>query len=232
MVRVLILRPRAEAEETALAAVARGHEPSILPLHEIVPHDAAPPGRDVSGFVATSAHALPALAAAFGGDDRPLLAVGSRTARLAADLGFPRVVEGDGSGESLLAPASRVFSADGRPLLYAAGRVRTPALEEALYSGAVAVLVWEVYDTRPLDLMPQTVLHALLEPAPEAVMLLSVGQAEAYGQLLARMPPGTAPEPRLLCLSARIAAALPAALSGRIEISDEASMAALFDLLR
>lgn len=226
---MLILRHREAARETAMLATGRGHQPMLLPLQEIVPLAAPPPDGPFGGFVVTSGNAVPALARAFPHDARPVLAVGARTGALLGEAGFRSVLSGGESGDSLAGPAEAIANASALPLLYAAGRVRTPALETALARRGVRLAVWEVYDTRPLTPAPADLDAAFCAGPPDVVLLLSVGQAAAYQRLLEQHPQRFRPAPRLLCLSARIFAALPVELRAFAEISGSARLAALFD---
>ncbi|MCQ8781945.1 uroporphyrinogen-III synthase [Mangrovibrevibacter kandeliae] len=229
MARVLILREVGAAKATARLLTARGHDPLILPTEAIQPTGKPPPAGDFSGFLVTSANAVEALAAAFPQDPRPVLAVGERTAGALRAAGFPFVLVGEGDGAALARRATEVSATAERPLLYAAGRVRTDRLETALKTGHKAVVAWEVYETRRLDPSREDVDGALAGGAPAAVLLLSAGQSWSYAALLALAPHAFEPAPRLLCLSERVAAALPGNLRADAAISPRPSLASLFD---
>ncbi|WP_338083189.1 uroporphyrinogen-III synthase [Aurantimonas coralicida] len=116
-------------------------------------------------------------------------------------------------------------------ILYVAGRPRTGTLEEALAAGGIGCRVWEVYETvahRPERSAVAAVLH---DGPPDAVLLLSAGQATAYGELVATCPDLFRPAPKILALSARIAAALPANLAETVRLSDDTRLASLFERL-
>ena len=228
MARVLVLRPAADAATTAREVEARGHEPQLLPAEEIVTLATSPPQGPFSGFLVTSAHAVPALAAGFSGSRLKILAVGARTAAALRAAGFDDVTVGLGGAADLVEPALALAAEAHLPLLYAAGRVRTDTLEIALARRSAPLCLWEVYDTRTLDPQPEDIARATAGRAPDAVLLLSRGQVAAYLRLAARLPQSAA-GPRLLCLSARIAEALPRELRLRAEISPAMSLATLFD---
>lgn len=232
MARILVLRPEAEAADMVARLRKLGHEPLILPLHEIVQDGAPPPDGSFSGFIVTSAHAVAPLAAAFPRDARPVLAVGERTAGVLRTAGFGNVVVGEGEGTSLVPTARRVFAAAGLPLLYAAGRVRTSGLETALLGERIGLVIWEVYDTRPLHPDSGQLFSVLGRTPPDAVLLLSTGQARAYGDLAGENPLLLNARTRLVCLSKRIADALSMELRPHAEISDGPTLDALFDLIR
>ena len=193
-----------DAAVTARELRARGHEPQILPAEEIVTFMTPPPLGPFAGVLVTSAHAVPALNEAFSGTQPKFFAVGGRTAAALRASGFVDVSAGSAGAEELVAPAAHLSAAAGLPLLYAAGRVRTDALEKSLAQRAVTLRLWEVYDVRLRDLRREEIADATGGEAPDAVLLLSRGQVAAYLRLAERLPGGRAATPRLLCLSARI----------------------------
>ncbi|GGD41266.1 uroporphyrinogen-III synthase [Aureimonas glaciei] len=228
MARVLILRPAEDAATTARALAARGHTPQVLPAEEIVPLGTAAPAGSFAALLVTSAHAVPALARHPSAAWPAILAVGERTAEALRAAGFDRVTVGCGAA-GLVEPAAALAAARGLPLLYAAGRVRSDALETTLAERSVCLGVWEVYDIRPLDPGQEEIARATQGAPPDAVLLLSRGQVSAYLRLAESLPREPGAAPRLLCLSSRIADALPAELRSLAEISPAMSLATLFD---
>lgn len=229
MARVLVLRPKAEASSTAAALLARGHTPLLLPLQEILPLAAPLAAAPFAGILVTSTNAVPGLAAHAEMTRLPVLAVGARTASALRAVGFEDVTVGAGDGAALADAAALLARRRGLPLLYAAGRVRTAGLETRLRTLGVPFHVAELYDTKPLHPTLNQIATLLAGKAPDVVLLLSVGQAEGYVQLVDRMPECFTPAPRLLCLSARIAAALPTDLRRSAEISATSNLPALFE---
>lgn len=206
MARLLILRDRAAAGATMEAVRRHGHDPVLLPLQEIVPLDPAVPEMHLAGFILTSANAVPWLSRRFAADPRPVLAVGKRTGAALRAAGFADVREGEGDAVSLLPMAHDV--AAGGTLLYAAGRVREPAFETALRERGVSSHAVEVYDAL-IRLPPRVEAEKVLgDERIDAVLLLSVQQANGFAALTEAYPGLFEPAPRLLCLSKRIAAAL------------------------
>ena len=97
---VLVTRPRAQAEATAQALRALGHDPIIDSMLEIEPlplPDLAAEG--VAAVVLTSANAAPALPAAL--KALPVFAVGSATADAAREAGCRDVRAGSDDGRAL-----------------------------------------------------------------------------------------------------------------------------------
>lgn len=204
MARVLVLREPEDGARTAAILRARGHEPLLLPLQVVRP--LVPPlgPEPVGGFVATSAHAAPWLAAHATG--APVLAVGARTAEALRARGISGVIEGPGQAEDLVPLAEALRSR--APLVYAAGRVRLPDLERGLAARGVAVRTLEVYDMadrRPTD---EEIDRVLAGGVPDAVLLLSRRQADLFEALSSSRPALRRLGLRPLCLSQAVAARL------------------------
>ncbi|WP_024706558.1 uroporphyrinogen-III synthase [Martelella sp. AD-3] len=236
--RLLVTRPKEKAERTCARLAAMGHEAFSLPLFCAVHFDdaakAALGARSWRALAVTSAEALQKIDA--GRDaadmrDRPLFAVGDKTARAARAAGFTRVIDGGGDGERL-AEAIAAFppSGDG-PLLYLAGDPRAPFFEAALRRFGVAFETVTAYAMRPVADLP---VVAILEAArPQAVLFYS---AAAAARFFALAPPQLLAEyglkPLFLCLSAKVAASVPACLSASVRIGgapDEEGLLALLN---
>jgi uroporphyrinogen-III synthase len=147
-VRVLITRPRADAERTAERVRALGHEPVLAPLIRIVPTGSALPARMPDAILATSRNAVEAIGSEVGRmSGIPFFAVGPETAAAARAAGFDAVTDGGGSAAKLAGAVLASYPAGAR-LLYIAGRPRKPHLEAAL-SGDHVLEVVEVYRSVP-----------------------------------------------------------------------------------
>ena len=227
--RILILRAGEDAERTARDVSARGHEPLVLPTETVRRLDAPPPpATDVRAFAATSARAVPALASHFTGDPRPVFAVGARTGDAAREAGFADVRVAVGDAEALAQLIAASCPPAGGPILYAAGIPRTKTLETALQRTGIVFRVWEVYETRRRRPERAEVEVALAEGPPDAVLVLSAGQAEALAELAAAFP-DLLGRPTPWILSRRIAEALHPTLRERSWISPDKSLASLFE---
>lgn len=231
MARVLILRARDEAERTAEALEARGHQPLILPLEAARALDRPPPPGPFAGFAVTSARAVPALGRFFPADPRPVFAVGERTGAAARAAGFPNVRIAGGAAADIARLAHAASCSSGPAILYAAGRTRTGTLEIALDAAAIPYTVWEVYEMIRVAPDEGAVAAVFGDATPDAVLILSVGQAEAFGDLLARVPELLQPLPAIFALSQRIADGLSPALRRDARISSDARLASLFERL-
>lgn len=208
MARILVLRERGEAERTAALLAARGHEPLLLPLHEIRPLGPEVPDGAWGGVLITSGYAVDWLARLFDLRNVPVLAVGEATAARLRKAGFGDVRVGSGEADGLLEPAGRIFAETGLPLLYIAGRVRRPTLENGLRDQRAAFHTIEVYDTIGLQPDAADIAASIGPVPPDAVLLLSQGQAETYQALAERFEALLPPRLCHLCLSKRIADSL------------------------
>jgi len=102
--RLLVTRPEPDASRQAEKLRELGHEPILAPLMTIETISGVPLHLDqAQALIVTSRNALRAIAARpelNEARDFPLYAVGEATAREAAELGFPTIVAGPGTGEA------------------------------------------------------------------------------------------------------------------------------------
>ena len=219
--RVLVTRPRPAALRTAARLVQSGHHPILLPLTEARHEAAAVEAALAQPFHAlalTSGEAVSALSrvpdAVIRVGGRPVFCVGAATAQAARALGLPQVITGPGDGASL---AQMIVGAIGagrdegvtEPLLYLAGKPRAPAFEAALSEAGVAVRTVEAYAMLACHIDADRLGGALLTQAPEVALFYS---REAVLQLKAlAVWQGVLPVfDRILCMSQRVADAVPA----------------------
>jgi uroporphyrinogen-III synthase len=235
MKRVLVTRPEPAASKTARRLEAMGFDAVILPLTRIVPAAVGVAGVDFDAVAATSANAvLHAPDDLIGQLSRlPAYAVGAKTAAAFRARGFARVEAGEDGGEAL---ARRIIGSAVRPerVAYLCGRVRTPDFEACLREGHVGFVTIETYDTQPV-LEDKAMFTAIFRSAPfDAILLYSAGSAHAIAALAKRNPQltrfigGT----HFLCISAKVASALPEEWKALADFADEPTEEALFELLR
>jgi uroporphyrinogen-III synthase len=234
--RLLITRPEREAERTAAALAARGHQVDTAPLLRIEAIPDVPLGAGPwSALVITSANALPAIAVHPRHDALlrlPLFAVGRRTATQARAAGFAEVA-GVGANLSELVQVLRTFASAGasiHPLLYLAGEDRSGDLAAALEGVVVTTAV--IYRALKSTAFPPAVAGALGAAAVDGVLHYSRRSAEAYlecaraGRLL-----GEALAPIHFCLSDQVAAPLLAAGAKRVRVAARPEETALIALI-
>jgi uroporphyrinogen-III synthase len=227
--RILVTRPREQAEATAARLAALGHAPLVAPLLTIAPTDEAPPAGPFDALVVTSANAVPALAAL----DKalPVFAVGGHTAASVRDAGFADVRSAEGDAKSLAALAANAFR-PGTRFIHVAGRDRKPEPEVSLMQAGFAVETFVAYEAVAATTLPESLARALREGSLDAALHYShrtvetalalaraAGMAESFLSL------------RHLCLSADIAAPLREQGAARLIVAGEPDEASLFAAL-
>jgi uroporphyrinogen-III synthase len=210
--RVLITRPRAEAEALAALLAGRGIEAIVEPMMEIAPApDATPDLTGVQAVLCTSANGVRALARASAERAVPLFAVGDATAARARAEGFHRVASAAGDVAALARLARRRLKPAGGRLLHVAGSAVAGDLAAALDAVGFAVERIVLYEAR-----------AASELTPSTAALIAAGQIDAAlflsprtAAIFARLAAGaglTAGLRRVAAIS--ISAAADAALGG------------------
>lgn len=182
--RVLVTRAQADAAPLAAALRDAGFQPVLLPLLAFTE------GKDVAAFadaleqapraalVVTSPRALPHVPPA--PPERPVLAVGPKTAAGLEHLGHRVVVQARGGVQSLLDELNRsAIDPSGGELLWPTAPSRRPELAEGLARMGVTLRPFEVYRTtftRPSEEDAREALrdlHAVCHFSPTAVVALS-----------------------------------------------------------
>jgi uroporphyrinogen-III synthase len=231
-VRILVTRPRGQAEATARRLAALGHEPVLAPVLEIVPTGEAPPGGPCAAVLLTSQNAVPALAAErarFGAT--PIFAVGTRTAEAARRSGFGIVEEAGGDGLALLAYVRDRLPA-GAQLLHAAGRDRKAEPARSLILAGYAVATWECYGARPVAALPDDAVAMLRDGQIGAVLHYSRRSAELFCRLARLSGLGEALAGMAhLCLSPDVARGLDSLAGLKLRIAATPDEPALLRLL-
>jgi uroporphyrinogen-III synthase len=230
--RILVTRPGREAEGTARALRARGHDVFVSPVLEVMPTGVPLPKGPFVAVLATSAQAINALAEAQARSLRttPLYVVGARTAAAAQARGLrnPEVVAEDGAR---LAASLREAGLSSRNVLYLAGRDRKPTLEDACAKLDCQVEVAVVYEARPVASLTPEAVAGLRDGSIDAVLhysrrsaMLTLGLVRKAGLMsgFARA--------RHLCLSKDIATPLSEA-GLKVVISPAANTRSLFEML-
>jgi uroporphyrinogen-III synthase len=235
-VRILITRPQADAERTAAALAARGHEVVIAPLLdlELLPDPdlgAGPWG----ALLVTSANAVRAIAQHRRCDELVGIAVftvGDRTAQAMRDCGFTAVTSAGGNVDDLAALAAARLKPPAH-LLYLAGEERSGDLAGLLRTQNFSVQTVLVYRAVTAANLPRNATEALAGGLG-GVLHFSRRSAEAY--VGAARNSGLLPEalgkPVHYCLSGRIAEPLKEAGATNIRIAARPDEAALLELCR
>lgn len=184
--RVLVTRPRPDADDTAAALIARGHAPVIAPLLDVI----FEPGADidlteVQAILVTSANGARALAAATSRRDLPVFAVGAASAGAARQCGFAQTESAGGDVGALAGlVTARLVPQNGR-LLHVAGTVTAGDL-----SGTLAVVGFDVrravlYRAEPVPYLPDDIKKHLKECTLDAALFYSPRTAAQFVELVA-----------------------------------------------
>jgi uroporphyrinogen-III synthase len=160
-VRVLVTRPQADAERTAIRLAALGHDSVVAPVLSIErTGHAAPPG-PFDALIVTSVNAVPALSE-LEGRALPVFAVGDRTAAAVATAGFADVYAADGEATALAALIAQKLR-PGAHLLHVAGRDRKPEPGVSLRTAGFQIEAWTVYAAHAAKRLPDAARVALQE---------------------------------------------------------------------
>jgi len=233
--RILITRPRSDAEVLAVQLHALGHTTLIEPLIDIVFADG--PALDLTGLQAllfTSANG--ARAAARRTTDRTIrvLAVGRATGAEARALGFMRVSESTGEGVETFAHTVReqLNPAHGT-LLHITGTVMAGDLKGALEPSGFVVHTEQLYDARPADALSAPFTAELTAGRIDAATFFSPRTADRFVTLI-KAAGLTLPCEKItaLALSDAVAKALAPLRFRKILTAAHPNTAALLDLLK
>jgi uroporphyrinogen-III synthase len=227
--RVLVTRPREDAERTAARLRASGHDPLVVPLLSVAVTATPPPDLRPDALLVTSAHAAPALAK-LEYKDRRVFAVGERSAAAVRAAGFHDVSPAGGDAAGLAALIARSLP-HGSVLLHVAGRDRKPEPETSLRAAGYAIRVWEAYEATAAKILPAALSCALTAGRIDGVLHYSRRSAALLVKLVDRA--GLLPRLRSVthvCLSADVAVPL-AGLDAVILVAAEPHETALLAVL-
>ena len=209
---VLVTRPLPAAAETARRLAKLGYRVLVAPVLAIVPADGLPSGDDADAILLTSANAVPALGR-LARRDRPVFAVGDRTAAAAREAGWTRVRSGPGDAGRLAALVSAELPAGSR-LLHVAGQDRKAEPGSTLTGRGYTVTVWTAYRAGPVPGLDDAARAALASGSVSAALHYSRRSAETLVRLAAEAGADLRGI-RHVCLSADVAAGLGGGLSAR-----------------
>lgn len=231
--RLLITRPREDAEPLAAVLRAKGYEPLVEPLLTIEPV-AGPPLHlsGVQGLLFTSANGVRALAARTPRRDLAAYAVGDATARTAREAGFSRVESAAGTVEDLAVLVARRCRPEDGPLVHAAGTAVAGDLAGVLDGLGFQVERQVLYAARPSETLGQDTIRALYAGTIDAILFFSPRTAASFVRLARR----AAVTDRLagltvLCLSEAVADAARTVPWRRVLVAERPDQPSLFALL-
>ena len=183
--RVLITRPRDDAERLVQALGPMGIEPLLEPLFRI--DHTGGPKLDLDGVQAllvTSANGVRAFAARDGRRDLTVYAVGDASARAAAEVGFADVESASGDVEDLARLVRRRLDPAQGAIYHAAGTRMAGDLagmvEEAGFTYRRAVL----YEARAADELSAATVQALKAGTVDGALFFSPRTAQCFVDLV------------------------------------------------
>jgi len=234
--RLLVTRPELDAQRTAAALRARGHEVLLMPMLRIetigdVDLGPAP----WAGVLMTSANAARAIAT------HPRLAelialptfvVGEATRAAAQAEGFGNVVSADGDAPALARVVAKHANPAGGSLIYLAGEQRANELVDMLRSRGFGVRAVAIYRAIPSTELSPMVKTALLAGEIDGILHFSKRSAAAFV-----MAAEAAGEPhkvlglRHYCLSTQVAEAFANKSVGPLSVAAQPTEQALMALI-
>lgn len=234
--RLLLTRPTPEAERTAKALRARGHDVLLAPMLEIEPLPDADFGRGPwSALLMTSGNAARALAvhpkreAVLG---LHCFAVGRQTAEAARFVGFRQAISADGDGGDLARLVAHEVADKSLPLLYLAGDDLARDMAAELAPAGFRLDTVVVYRALAAERFDAAIVDALKRDAIDGVLHYSRRSA-AFFVACAHKAGVTqaALKLRHFCLSARASEPLAEIGASRIFIAERRDEQALLDLI-
>lgn len=204
--RVLITRPKADAEALRADVEGLGFDVVVEPLLDIVPVSAALPDLDrVQALVLTSRHAVPALP--HQAKQKTIYAVGEATAEAAGASGCLHVMTADGNAHEL----ARLLVERCRPndgtILHLSGDVTRPGMMETLETHGFDYERVIVYRAVSSDKLSSAIEAEWRAGTIGAVLLFSPRTAEILVRLLCQSGLGSYVDTTAaICLSEAAAA--------------------------
>lgn len=208
--RVLVTRPREDAEQTAVLLRQMGYDALVAPLLTVNFRDAPPLALDdVQAILATSANGVKALACNMPRRDLPILAVGPQTAQMARDMGFAHVRSANGDGAALAAATVQWCEPDKGVLLHVSGAQGSGVLAADLRACGFTLRKAVLYDVAAAGRLPPQAAAALTAGALDAALFFSPRSARIFRDCVTRENLGPAcARLKALCISAATAKGL------------------------
>ncbi|HEV7257826.1 MAG TPA: uroporphyrinogen-III synthase [Bosea sp. (in: a-proteobacteria)] len=159
--RIFVFRPPADAERTATAIRAHGHEPVLAPLFAVARLPAPAPEGPFAAIALTSGNAVPALADLLPvWRDLPVFAVGARTAGKVREAGFEDARSANGNRDDMVALIRDNLKAPAR-LLLIVGRDRHEDVADKLAAAGFEVVTWVAYAAEAIAAFPEQAREVL-----------------------------------------------------------------------
>ncbi|MFQ5533472.1 MAG: uroporphyrinogen-III synthase [Sphingomonadales bacterium] len=231
--RILITRPRADAEPLAATLIAHGHDAIIEPMLDIRPVTGRPLNLDgVQAVLATSANGVRALAGVSDERAMPIYAVGDATARQALALDFTNIRSAAGDVRSLSTLVARDFDPRDGTLIHVAGSHLAGDLTSELQRRKFTIRREVLYCARAARRLSDHVRAALSGGAIDAIMFFSPRSADIFVNLVVQAELGPACRgTAALCLSKAVADNVTSLPWARVAIASEPTQASLLKLI-
>ncbi|WP_420345793.1 uroporphyrinogen-III synthase [Pelagibius sp.] len=236
--RVVVTRPREDAETLVEALTARGHSVHHEPLLAIEARDdpAWPAGhQDAQALLITSANGLRAFARCDARRALPVFAVGDASAAAARAAGFTAVHSAAGTVEDLAQLVGDTLDPGAGPLLHPAAGKLAGDLQGLLAEDGFQVLRAVLYDAVPAQSFSEEFVRKIDSGLIDAVTFFSPRTAATFASLIAEA--GLVPACRgvaAVCLSRAVAerlSGLPWAAVAVAEQPDQQALLARLDAL-
>lgn len=230
--RIFVFRPPAEAERTAAAIRAHGHEPVLAPLFAVSRLPEPAPEGPFAAIGLTSGNAVPALAELPPSwRDLPVFAVGGRTAGKVREAGFEDARSAQGNRDDMVALIRDNLKAPAR-LLLIVGRDRHEDVADKLAAAGFEVVTWVTYAAEAITAFPEQAQEALRQGGVDGALHYS---ARGVRTCLALAREAGVIEPLLdlthVALSADVAAPLISAGASTVLVAEHPEEAALLAAL-
>ena len=231
--RVLVTRPREDAEALALELERRGHHVVLMPLLEIrhLP-EVDVPVAGVQAVLLTSANGARALAQASPVRDIAIFAVGDATASAAADRGFADITSAGGDVTQLADLVADTLEPNAGRLLHVGARQLAGDLAGALGARGFDVDRVELYEAVPASRIDDDVSRQLSGGEIDVAMFFSPRSAATFVNLVrhARLEK-TCQTLDAVCLSKAVAQELDGIAWHRIAVAARPDQSALLAVL-
>lgn len=231
--RLLITRPREDAEALAAALRAEQIDSLVAPLMTIEPVDAALDLAGVQALLFTSANGVRAFAAKSAARDLPVFAVGEATARAARAAGFARVESAAATVDDLADLVRARCDPKAGAVLHAAGADIAGDLAGALAASGFGVRRVVLYRAATAQALPAPAARAIAEGTVDAVAFFSPRSAAVFVRLARQA--GVAPalgSLDALCLSEAVAHAVREIDWRSVAVAARPDQPALLQLVR
>lgn len=230
--RLLLTRPREDAERSARALRALGHWVELEPLLTIrLRSEALDTARDLVGIQAlalTSHNGLRAYLAAGGPTDLPAFAVGPASAVAAREAGFETVRAAGGDVESLASLIVESLEPTAGAILHPAGTVSAGDLAGALGVAGLELRRVVLYEAAAAGALSERTVELLRARTIDGALFYSPRTAATFISLVRRAGlEGCCASATAYCLSPAVADVLTSVEWACVRVATESSEAAL-----